>query len=381
MKVLFSDDAYSAPNTIQAYRVTAMNLKAQATAILLGIIVGVSSTYFYSAPSGRDRQHNVNRTNNLSKVDAQTADMLLFLHQRRTELRRSAELTAEMYWLPEVHRIERQLTQSREVEKQLRKEALERYGKDALSAPVFESLFYPMNSRFSFLSSEKQLKLQDAMDSHHVRIASVSATSPPENRIDDYQTAQATFESRLEEILSADEAYEYYLRDGEVSRRIRISGVSVSEDEFRDLYNALDALNQANAVKNGGSPFRKLSMVSSPYSEQVRTILGDERYLDFLKSEDPTYTNLARIAQSLGVAQDDIDAAYLVFVNAAEEIRATANQYVSNDPALRQKVQSLELQRDQEIRRITGFDLARQVHKTSLPQSLSDALTIRSGAN
>lgn len=327
---------------------------------------------------GRHEQNNIASLSESARESGELLTMLHFLHQRRIDFERSAVIKDEMYWLPEVQRIEAQLGERREFEEQLREEVLEMFGRKAASSSVFESLFYPMNGRFPFLSSDKQINLQNAIDNHHVRLARISAGSSPDNRIDELQAAQTAFESALNEFLSTDEAYEYRLREGETSRRIQRSGVSVSENEFRDLYNVLDAMYRADASDFSGSPFRKLSILNSPYSDQIHAILGDARYVAFLKHEDPTYARMARVGESFGIAQDDLDSAYLIFVNTTEGIRAATNQYARGDPALIQTIRSLEIQRDRQIRTITGVDLAGLAHKASGSDRLSDALLIRS---
>ena len=184
------------------------------------------------------------------------------------------------------------------------------FGADIIQDPLFETLFKPLNDSLSFLDSDTQI----AVDETRKR-ASMSALQRSrggfitEMRDDRFREAEE-LEASLRAILTADEFTEYELRESRLAARMTetMATFDYSEQEFRDIFTI--------RRNNEGSEFTKLKDRESyrerrtASNEEIKNYLGDQRYKEFERSQDPAYRSLLAIGDRYGNTTSGITEVY-----------------------------------------------------------------------
>ena len=184
------------------------------------------------------------------------------------------------------------------------------FGADIIQDPLFETLFKPLNDSLSFLDSDTQI----AVDETRKR-ASMSALQRSrggfitEMRDDRFREAEE-LEASLRAILTADEFTEYELRESRLAARMTetMATFDYSELEFRDIFTI--------RRNNEGSEFTKLKDRQSyrerrtASNEEIKNYLGDQRYKEFERSQDPAYRSLLTIGERYGNTTSEITEVY-----------------------------------------------------------------------
>ena len=184
------------------------------------------------------------------------------------------------------------------------------FGPDIIQDPLFETLFKPLNDSLSFLDSDTQI----AVDETRKR-ASMSALQRSrggfitEMRDDRFREAEE-LEASLRAILTADEFTEYELRESRLAARMTetMATFDYSELEFRDIFTI--------RRNNEGSEFTKLKDRQSyrerrtASNEEIKNYLGDQRYKEFERSQDPAYRSLLAIGERYGNTTSEITEVY-----------------------------------------------------------------------
>jgi hypothetical protein len=239
------------------------------------------------------------------------------------------------------------------------------FGADIIQDPLFETLFKPLNDSLSFLDSDKQV----AVDETRKR-ASMSALQRSrggfitEMRDDRFREAEE-LEASLRAILTADEFTEYELRESRLAARMTetMATFDYSELEFRDIFTI--------RRNNEGSEFTKLKDRQSyrerrtASNEEIKNYLGDQRYKEFERSQDPAYRSLLTIGERYGNTTSEITEVY-------EISRATETEVseIRSDKSLtrNQRSEMIEETRSramEEITKIAGEQSAKSIESNA----------------
>ena len=239
------------------------------------------------------------------------------------------------------------------------------FGADIIQDPLFETLFKPLNDSLSFLDSDTQI----AVDETRKR-ASMSALQRSrggfitEMRDDRFREAEE-LEASLRAILTADEFTEYELRESRLAARMTetMATFDYSELEFRDIFTI--------RRNNEGSEFTKLKDRQSyrerrtASNEEIKNYLGDQRYKEFERSQDPAYRSLLTIGERYGNTTSEITEVY-------EISRATETEVseIRSDKSLtrNQRSEMIEETRSramEEITKIAGEQSAKSIESNA----------------
>jgi hypothetical protein len=97
---------------------------------------------------------------------------------------------------------------------------------------------------------------------------------------------------------------DYLMRTSPTTNRLRntLTAFNASESEFRAIYQAQSAFDDKYNYQNTGGAFtpelmkeRQAAQVQA--NDQIKAALGDERYADYLRSNDREFQQLNRMAQ------------------------------------------------------------------------------------
>lgn len=119
------------------------------------------------------------------------------------------------------------------------------------------------------------------------------------------------YRTALAKTLTGDELLDFDLATSSVGNRVRseFSALSATAQEMREIFRArwkLDEEASALAPSDPNDPqaARKRAEARQLAENEIKSILGEQRYADYQRSRDPQFRNLARLAQETGLPSD-----------------------------------------------------------------------------
>ena len=239
------------------------------------------------------------------------------------------------------------------------------FGADIIQDPLFETLFKPLNDSLSFLDSDTQI----AVDETRKR-ASVSALQRSrggfitEMRDDRFREAEE-LEASLRAILTADEFTEYELRESRLAARMTetMATFDYSEQEFRDIFTI--------RRNNEGSEFTKLKDRESyrerrtASNEEIKNYLGDQRYKEFERSQDPAYRSLLAIGDRYGNTTSEITEVYEISRAAETEVSEIRSDKSLTRNQRSEMIMETRSRAMEEITKIAGEQSAKSIESNA----------------
>jgi len=239
------------------------------------------------------------------------------------------------------------------------------FGADIIQDPLFETLFKPLNDSLSFLDSDTQI----AVDETRKR-ASMSALQRSrggfitEMRDDRFREAEE-LEASLRAILTADEFTEYELRESRLAARMTetMATFDYSEQEFRDIFTI--------RRNNEGSEFTKLKDRQSyrerrtASNEEIKNYLGDQRYKEFERSQDPAYRSLLAIGDRYGNTTSEITEVYEISRAAETEVSEIRSDKSLTRNQRSEMIMETRSRAMEEITKIAGEQSAKSIESNT----------------
>lgn len=190
----------------------------------------------------------------------------------------------------------------------------------------------PMVRRYSFLPEEKASKLR-ALERDYNELRSQLYNEQEGFRVPGDQEKLAYLEKEqrkdIESLLSPEELQAYDLRSSAAASSVRgaLRGFDVTENEYKALYAAVQALDAP--VGDGAEQAGARRDAQQQLQQQLRTILGEERYKEYLRSQNYDYRTLDAAAKRFDLPQTTVDQ-----VASAREQALTTVQQISQDSSL-----------------------------------------------
>ena len=200
------------------------------------------------------------------------------------------------------------------------------YGPQASRDPEFASVFMPLDDRYAFLQSEKQLALQKLQLDRQLKAARSASAKPapatlePSTSARESATAEAWQELRAG--LGTEAALEYLYRFSPLADQLRSAKIDLTDVEFRGAFATLLQFETAAADPQTFTRTR----------EALRAALGDERFTQLWAARDPLFGVIAGAGRQQGLAEGAIVAAYAVFNDAQDRLAAAADRFAAVDP-------------------------------------------------
>ena len=126
-------------------------------------------------------------------------------------------------------------------------------------------------------------------------------------------------EAELAQVLTPEELEEYQLRNSSTanSMRAQMTGFQPSEDEFRKIFRlqkvfenefsqAFDVTDDAQAQIKA----RAQQDAQDALNEEIKKILGDKRYGEYQRSQDPDYRTLTQVADRFALSPEVVNRVY-----------------------------------------------------------------------
>lgn len=166
----------------------------------------------------------------------------------------------------------------------------------------------------------------------------------------------------LANILSTDQLEEYQLRHSETadSLRYNLKFFDATEEEFRALFRLRHALETEFPLLAASPEERQQRQIAEETARaELRSLLGEERFADYQRVQDPDFQHLAGLTERLGIPQEKAEEVY-DFRSLAEEQR----QEILDDPelTLEDKAEAIQLLAS-EARKVVGDALGQHGYK------------------
>jgi hypothetical protein len=192
----------------------------------------------------------------------------------------------------------------------------------------------------------------------------------PEDR-DEFLQIKTERRDALAKVLTPRELQDYELQtsDTAATLRSRLKGLDLTDDEFRKVFDYTQPLDERYSLgRRNPDPVNQdftaaRSQAEKDVQDYVRSVVGDDRYADYERSQDPVYRSISQAGAQAGLSQEMILQAY----QAQQQMQAES-QRVLQDPALtpEQRVRSLNdmrAQAQQRLQQILGDQSAQFIQQ------------------
>lgn len=242
------------------------------------------------------------------------------------------------------------------------------FGDEVENDPVFEDLFKPYNASLGFLNSEKQLALQAAVLTNQAKVADLFGSGFTREAMRDRQLADQDLQAGIQEILSPDEYLEYRLRESRTAEIMRrtLDGMDYSEQEFRDLYAIRSEFDQQ---LQGGDFFRDSyrtqarTEIRDERDERVREYLGDDRYEEYARLQDPVFRSLLSIAERYNTDESTMIEVYEVSTDSTGRINDVRNDDSGSREERRAAIQVINDETNERVIELAGEEVAQSIRE------------------
>lgn len=129
------------------------------------------------------------------------------------------------------------------------------------------------------------------------------------------QRLQKEYRDKLKQALAPEELLDYQLATSSIARNLRseLSAFNASEQEFREIFRVRQQREDARMdlpFENNPDSIRKHHAANVQTENQIRTMLGEQRYVEYQRSQDWQYRNLTRLARDSGLPSETAGKAY-----------------------------------------------------------------------
>ena len=186
--------------------------------------------------------------------------------------------------------------------------------------------------RQGFLSPEKQEALRALQSKYREMERALMAEGGmrnPENRAK-MAALRAQREAELAQALGPQDYQEYQLRNSWTARNMRdgLTTFEPTEDEFRQIFDIRKQLDdQFGFTRDGGDQAMReqRQAAQAKVDEQLRAVLGEQRYNDYMLAQDDRYREMYDYAQRNDLPRTTADALYEIRKAAEEAARQIRN--------------------------------------------------------
>ncbi|MEX2381717.1 MAG: hypothetical protein WD490_04990 [Opitutales bacterium] len=162
--------------------------------------------------------------------------------------------------------------------------------------------------QYGFLSADKRQEIMTLDQDFSVLQQYVHQRAQgymlPEDQ-EELQQLEAEKRAELESLLTPEELFEYDLRNSNLSNQLRfqLRFTDVSEEEFRQIY-ALRQQYEGGAVSPFAPPQPVSPGLQGEINEQLREVLGEERFREYELSQDHEYQQLVQLTNRLDLPRE-----------------------------------------------------------------------------
>lgn len=247
----------------------------------------------------------------------------------------------------------------------------ELFGDSVTDDPIFEDLFKPLNRKLGFLSSDVQIALQELMLKTQAETSSMFGRGFIREYRQDRIIAGETMLASIRELLSPQDFLEYQLRESRTANMMRrtMDGFDYGEQEFRDIF----AIRQSPDLRPDQFGFNvrdpqlreELQSARADTENQIREYLGEERYRELDRVQDPLYRSLQAIGDRYGNSEQEVIAAYEISTDSRVQINEIRRNRSLSFEQRRSEMQELNEQTLAKIQAVVGEQAAQSIQSNA----------------
>jgi hypothetical protein len=271
---------------------------------------------------------------------------------------------AEAYWQPRAQREAKRAVQRMVFQQHAREVLTREFGPAANTDPAFKAVFEPYAESYPFLPPDKQVALQQLLLRDGQEFVQSAAGAAAARTWEPSATAQAAIKA----LLTADEHFEYQLRESALSDRLSRGTFAFTEGEFREVFRAYQASDAVEPHGVSGIPVPRSVDASTSFQGDVERILGQERFAEYKRGRDPIYGMLASSATKLRVAESVVDSAYALIQDAERKAVAIKLDDKTPSEAKRRSLANLYEARNRDLKKHMGDALYSELEVVLAPQ-------------
>jgi len=246
----------------------------------------------------------------------------------------------------------------------IRQKLLDRYGESAKLDPFFGLYFRPFGEGYEFLSSDQQLTIFKLKYEFLTAMGSRQSPGAGTNSRPSYNHEGLYFK-KVKALLSPEQYFQYALRETMLSHQLRAINFDWTEQEFVSVFqirfeSETTQVTQPLAMMSSGLANDGVSL----YDSRIKTALGNTRYVEYLKAQDPFYYRLKQaIDNSANSSASSLDLAYLTYLDYEERIA-----FAQSQSGAQADLRLLRKERDEAIEDLTGIKLSSTRGQFLMPQ-------------
>lgn len=189
----------------------------------------------------------------------------------------------------------------------------------------------------------------------------------PEDR-DEFLRIKTERREALAKVLTPRELQDYEIKtsDAAPALRTRLEGLNLTDDEFRNVFDFMQPLDEKYSLsRRNPDPLDQeftaaRTKAEKDLEEQIRTVVGDERFAEYQRARDPAYRTISQIGAEVGAPKESILQAYQ-----AQQQMQNESKRIMGDASLTpeqrlESLQGLQAQAQQTLGEVFG-DKAAQV--------------------
>jgi hypothetical protein len=197
---------------------------------------------------------------------------------------------------------------------------------------------------YGFLAPEKQDQiktLQSKFDELEQEVYARSKGMLLDEDQEQLRRIEKQREAELAQVLSPEELEEYQLRNSSTanSMRAQMTGFQPTEEEFRKIFriqkvfdndfnSAFDVTDNAQAEVKA----RAQQEAQDALNDEIKTILGDKRFTEYQRAQDPDYRTLVQVADRFELSRDVANRVFSMKQEAErQKLALEANAQLSDD--------------------------------------------------
>jgi hypothetical protein len=226
--------------------------------------------------------------------------------------------------------------------------------------------------KFSFLSAEKQAQVRAIMEKYQQQLEAGRAGQGGLVKGDSDQSKRLREQRQQElaQVLTPDEFKELSLRDSNTadSVRNRFGSADLTEAEYRKMFDLRKAYEDTQgAVADYSDPekMRQRSEARRQLEEAYKTAIGEDRWNEIQRQQDPTWRGLTEFAQQNNISPSVIDQAWQQQQQTGEQImRALEDRSLGRDQR-EALVQQFTAEYDRSLKNLLGEQAFQQFKQTN----------------
>jgi len=284
----------------------------------------------------------------LSAVDSKQLVEALYLQ-------RASSVVAYEYWRPQTLRDVSEKIALLERSARAREALVAEFGPAAKEDPAFVRSFRPYDREVPALSSAQQVRWQE-LSLERLKVPAGKAIPVGLTTGGSGSSAIAAFERAMD----PQARLEYQMRESVLAKMLSATPFDFTEMEFRSVFEIL-AATRPDVVAGATTSALNEALSGEAARKRLTEGLGAARYQALLRSLDPSYNLLQRIAKVRGISLDAMDEAYSVLAS---------TKLPEGDPLLAQPPKQLDALLGPEAANVyRAFVFSRQAAARGTPSS------------